>query len=294
MTKERDFAALKAFIAGREFDIGQSMFGLVDGKDNTSHDQPCPFCGGKDRFHFYPDKGTYHCRNDCRFSGDIFDLAAKKFNVSITEAYDIVAEAAGYVDGVVHTKTGENMKKIQDGKKTEYPYINEDGKECYRITRTDFIDKDGEAAKKFCPSYRDKDGKPVYKEPPILYPYNLMGILEAKTVFIVEGEKTANCLNDALQSAKKGGVIATTSQGGSKRGKLWKIFLERYPEIAEKKIRILPDNDNPGMEYARTVAAAFLEANPDADVKIVLLPGLPEGGDFVDWYATNKNRKENE
>jgi len=44
-------------------------------------------------------------------------------------------------------------------------------------------------------------------------------------------------------------------------------------------------NDDPGMKCARTVAAAFLEANQEANVKIVELPDLPEGGDFVDWHT---------
>jgi putative DNA primase/helicase len=39
------------------------------------------------------------------------------------------------------------------------------------------------------------------------------------------------------------------------------------------------------MEYAKKVAAAFLKANPEANVKIVDLPDLPEGGDFVDWHT---------
>jgi hypothetical protein len=61
----------------------------------------------------------------------------------------------------------------------------------------------------------------------------------------------------------------------------------RYPSIAHKTIRILPDNDEAGLEYARTVAGIFVEANPKVDEKIVNLNDTPqpEGADFVDWYA---------
>ncbi len=46
---------------------------------------------------------------------------------------------------------------------------------------------------------------------------------------------------------------------------------------------ILRDNDPPGEHYGRDVARCIFAINPAAKVKIVLLPGLPEGGDIVEF-----------
>jgi KaiC/GvpD/RAD55 family RecA-like ATPase len=108
--------------------------------------------------------------------------------------------------------------------------------------------------------------------------------LQATTLIIVEGEKTADCVSRVFWAAGNETTVATTSPMGAENGHLWKEYLQRYPDIAEKRIIILPDNDEPGMKYAHTIATIFFEAK--AKVKIVTLPDLPEGGDFVDWYSS--------
>jgi hypothetical protein len=186
-----------------------------------------------------------------------------------------------------HSENGNsrNDESVQNDTlhQSEYHYSDERGFRQYKIVRKDFIDANGEPHKEIFPVSSDSDGNTVFKEPATLYPYRLPEVLNAKMVFIVEGEKSADWLSITLAVARCKGIAVTTSQGGAQRGHLWKGFIERYPTITKKIIRILPDNDAAGMNYARTIATAFLEAAPSADVKIVELPDLPEGGDYVDW-----------
>jgi len=104
-------------------------------------------------------------------------------------------------------------------------------------------------------------------------PYRLPAILEAvalnKAIAVVEGEKDADRLAFL-------GVAATTNAGGA--GK-WR------PEYAEAlrdaTVVVIPDNDQPGREHARSVARSL--AGVAAVVRVLDLPGLPRKGDVSDW-----------
>ncbi len=99
----------------------------------------------------------------------------------------------------------------------------------------------------------------------------LLGADEAEPVWIVEGEKDADALADL-------GFIATTNVGGS--GK-WR---PEYTEVLRgRRVRIIPDNDEPGRNHAKRVAHAL--HGVAAEVKIVALPNLPPKGDAGDWLA---------
>jgi putative DNA primase/helicase len=276
-----DKDALKHFIAGREMNLAQQMGIIGEGKaNNEEHHQPCPLdgCASDDDGFYIRKDGSFHCRV-CGFNGDLFALVMKHRNVEFPAALQIVADAAGYVGDKPKTK------KRTDERKTSHVYHGEDGKEVYRIIRTDYTDEQGKPGKTFCPAYQDENGKTVFREYGVHYPYRLPDVLQTKTLFIVEGEKCADALNGVLQGAGLKNTVATTSQGGSQRGSLWKEILQLFPTIADKTIRILPDHDSPGMKYAQAVATAILESNPSADVKIVELPGLPPKGDVCDWIA---------
>jgi hypothetical protein len=101
--------------------------------------------------------------------------------------------------------------------------------------------------------------------------FNLQQVLVADQVFVVEGEKCADELNRL-------GYIATTSSGGAGAAKQ-----TDWTPLAGKDIVILPDNDEPGERYANDVAMILNGLSPTPTVKIVRLPGLPQGGDIVDW-----------
>lgn len=88
-------------------------------------------------------------------------------------------------------------------------------------------------------------------------------------VFLVEGEKDADRLAQL-------GLVATTSPMGA--GK-WR---DEYAEfLRDRKVVILPDNDDPGRKHAEDVAQSL--SSRAAEVRILELPSLPDKGDVSDW-----------
>lgn len=99
--------------------------------------------------------------------------------------------------------------------------------------------------------------------------YNLPAIRDAQEVYIVEGEKCADFLNEK-------GFCATTLIGGAQSK-----WLPQYSEmLKDKKVVIIPDGDSPGMTYALRCARGLLET---ADA--TLLVPLPNNGkgDIIDY-----------
>ncbi|WP_066451880.1 toprim domain-containing protein [Halomonas chromatireducens] len=88
-------------------------------------------------------------------------------------------------------------------------------------------------------------------------------------VFLVEGEKDVHRLEQL-------GILATCNAGGA--GK-WTDEHSRH--LAGRRVVILPDNDEPGIDHARKVKASLEAA--EAEVLVVLLRNLPEKGDVSDW-----------
>jgi len=110
-------------------------------------------------------------------------------------------------------------------------------------------------------------------------PYRLPEIIEAiglgRIVYVLEGER-------AVQRAWEVGLPATCSSGGA--GK-WSETMS--PWFAGAQVIILPDADTPGRKHAEQVRESL---EPVAEwVRIVNLPGLPPGGDLVDWLQVPGN-----
>lgn len=145
-----------------------------------------------------------------------------------------------------------------------YNYHGPDGKLVFQVTRWE--------PKNFTQRRPDENGGWIPSVKGIeLVPYRLPGIITAKSVFIVEGEKDADALADL-------GLTATTcAQGAGK----WRPEYNRH--FAGKRVAILPDNDDPGRKHAHDVAR---QLNGLAEVvKVLELPGLPPKGDVSDWLA---------
>ena len=104
----------------------------------------------------------------------------------------------------------------------------------------------------------------------------LVQMQPGELVFVCEGEKSA----DAIRSL---GVVATCNPMGA--GK-WR------PEYAEmlrdKRVIILPDNDDAGRKHARQVARALFGIG--AGVRILWLPNLNDKDDPFDWVQRGGNR----
>lgn len=98
-----------------------------------------------------------------------------------------------------------------------------------------------------------------------------------ETVFIVEGEKDANNLEQI-------GLLATTNTYGALK---WD---DKYSEsLRGRSIIILPDNDDKGRTHADQVARSVYPLA--ASVKVVPLPALPEKGDVSDWLGTGGTKE---
>jgi putative DNA primase/helicase len=110
--------------------------------------------------------------------------------------------------------------------------------------------------------------------------YRLPELLAAPSdqpVFIVEGERKV----DELCAM---GLLATCSPMGA--GK-WKDTYSQY--LKDRHVIILPDNDKPGHVHAKKVQLAL--RGIAASCSIVVLPGLEDKGDIIDWLRIDGNNK---
>lgn len=109
--------------------------------------------------------------------------------------------------------------------------------------------------------------------------YHLTEVIEAiaaeRTIYVVEGEKSADALRER-------GLSATCSPGGA--GK-WRDEYNAY--FAAANVVLLPDNDEPGRAHAEHVAGSL--SGTAASVKMLALPDLPEKGDVYDWLAAGRS-----
>ena len=164
------------------------------------------------------------------------------------------------------------MDRIMRGKHTtKWPYCNADGELVGWVLRWDRSDGD----KDIRPVSLHEDGWRLAAMPAPRPLYNLAEVLTAKLVIVCEGEKAA----DAARSL---GFVATTSAGGASAwaGTDWR-------PLAGKEVWELPDNDTPGRGYSEGVAGTVAALAPPALVKVVVLPGLPDKGDIVDWIKAH-------
>ena len=112
--------------------------------------------------------------------------------------------------------------------------------------------------------------------------YHLTDILHADHVYLVEGEKDCDNL-------WAWGQVATTSPGGASN---WKPEYSQY--LQGKRVTIIPDNDNAGLEYARDAARSLIGK---AATACIMLPKpakdisewLDNGGDIEQLPAMEQD-----
>jgi putative DNA primase/helicase len=123
------------------------------------------------------------------------------------------------------------------------------------------------------PISRRGDGWVIGAMPDPRLLYRLPEVLAAEAaqpVLVVEGEK-------CVEAARSLGLVATTSVGGAAAaGK------SDWSPLRGRTVWVLPDADDAGRRYAQDVTRLAYAAGA-AEVRIVPLPGLPAGGDIVDW-----------
>jgi len=118
--------------------------------------------------------------------------------------------------------------------------------------------------------------RPLYRLPELLATQPSSGTQSSSgnrgdTVFVVEGEKCADALAEL-------DLLATTSAHGSNSA-----AKTDWSQLAGRRVVMVPDNDAAGGKYAAAVAQQLGQLSPPAEVCVLLLPGLPAGGDVYDW-----------
>ena len=153
----------------------------------------------------------------------------------------------------------------------EWVYRAEDGTELFTKRRYKTNDAKG---KTYSIHRVDAAGKRIagIKDTRIV-PLNLPEIIEAKqsgrAIYLVEGEKAA----DALTSI---GAIATTSHTGAGS---WPIEITQY--FAGANVVVIPDNDEPGISYAKRAIAHLLPVVKS--IRYLDLGLMVEGDDAYEW-----------
>ena len=167
-------------------------------------------------------------------------------------------------------KTGKRAIQALErkhGKRSAFwTYHNADGEPVGVIARWDTA-----AGKEIRPVARCGDRWTIGGMPEPRPLYRLPDLASADRVYITEGEKAA-------EAARAIGLAATTSAHGSQCADK-----TDWSPLAGKECVILPDHDEPGREYADTVAAILAQLTPPAVVRVVELPDLPDHGDMADW-----------
>ncbi|WP_099863788.1 AAA family ATPase [Pararhizobium haloflavum] len=186
---------------------------------------------------------------------------------------------------------GRKKEHPADGAKKElvksWDYTDENGAVLYQTLRYQFkkpdgtwrLGEDGKPEKTYMQRRKAQDGEDsrdgwVYSlKGARMVPYRLPDLLEALSggyrVFLVEGEKTADALNDL-------GVPATCNPMGAK--KWWD---DLTPHFDGADLVILPDNDDPGREHAALVASKL--KGTAEKIGVLELPDLKPKGDAFDW-----------
>ena len=101
-------------------------------------------------------------------------------------------------------------------------------------------------------------------------------------VAICAGEKDA----DALTAI---GIPATTNALGE--GKWRDTYTQQLVAAGVERVRIFPDNDDPGRAHADQVASSCV-AGGIRDVKIITLPDVPPKGDVSDYLAAGHTKED--
>jgi len=129
-----------------------------------------------------------------------------------------------------------------------------------------------DGGKTFRPVHRNGAGWVVADPPEPLPLYRVDALPADGLVWVVEGEKCADAL------AALGMPAVTSSHGSESPGKSY------WAPLAGRDVVIWPDGNEAGRRYGQAVAAIITGLVPPARVRIMEPPpGLPEGGDVVDW-----------
>lgn len=214
------------------------------------------------------DKGVFQDHETGESGGfvDLYKLARPQINGNIADALE---REFGMEKDPQFQKRGKDEITV-------YDYIGDHGVLEYQVVRTDFQD----GSKTFRQQRPDGQGGWIRNLKGInRIPYNLPAVLhhKDKPVFIVEGEKAADKLNEI-------GVLATTNNGGSGQ------WTEEHSQwLKDRRVVVMPDNDEVGVKHGAKVINTLIGVA--SQIKLLdLSDQLPPKGDIVDWLDTGKTK----
>lgn len=220
----------------------------------------CPFHQDKNpSLSINLEKAVWHCHS-CNQSGGILDFEKAMFAKNTEDAWAEIYRVCGM------EPPKQNQRLV-----ATYDYVDEAGKTLFQKLR-------------FEPKHfiqRQPDGKGgwwnnTHGVRKVLY--RLPDVIVARTLWVVEGEKDADNLREALQAAGVKECAVTTCCDGAG------TWIPQYSVVFASKLTVvLGDNDAKGKAHTQTVAASIKPYA--AKLKVVELPGLPEKGDVSDWLA---------
>ena len=150
-----------------------------------------------------------------------------------------------------------------------YDYTDEAGQLLYQVVRTDpkgFYQRRPDGRGGWVNGLGDTR-RVLFRLPQILAAPKWPGV-------VVEGEKDVLAL-------ERIGLLATTAAMGAGN------WIDDYARsLRGRRVVILPDNDEPGIQHAERVAGSLLVGRAES-VRVVDLPGLPAKGDVSDWLTTH-------
>lgn len=150
---------------------------------------------------------------------------------------------------------------------SHWTYQDAQGFELMRVYR--FQQPDGK--KQFRPAHCEADGWRLGDPPRPLPLYHLPAVLAAEQVYVAEGEKCADLIQDL-------GLVATTSAHGARSA-----TATDWSPLAGKRVVLLPDNDSPGQAFVTTIADILSRLDPAPEVRILKLDLNAEGDDVEQW-----------
>ncbi len=212
------------------------------------------------------DTGTWHDHEAGR-GGGVLDLVQER------KALD-QAGALAWLRDQGHLPKEQDPASTRRRQAAAYRYTNPNGELLFEVVR--FQPKDFRQ--------RQPDGKggwlwTMAGVDRVLYrlPEVAAAVHAGRTVYIVEGEKAADCLTRL-------GMVATCSPGGANK---WRPAYSKH--LAGADVVILPDNDEHGRQHAASVAKAL--RGIAKQVRILDLPALPPKGDVADWIIAGGTRE---
>jgi hypothetical protein len=208
------------------------------------------------------------------FAGDSWqickDFVSEKLGLPPFKPKERHHRSSGDLARLINDAIASQTKKPKGRLTDAYPYTDANDQPLYEVLRYE--------PKTFRQRQPDGKGGWIWKlnDRRVIYRWPELLKFPSATVFVTEGEKDA----DRLWSID---LCATTVASGS-----W--TQECIEALRGRDCIVLEDNDKPG--HDRALAAAQALDGTANTIRIVLLPGLPEGKDVSDWLDMGHSKDE--